>query len=317
MSTGDYAFEVEYPAVSPNVIAVGGTSISRDVNTGNYTGETYWDHSGYGGGGGLSQYEGIPSYQGVIQNIVGSHRGVPDLSMDADPLSGVAFYDSFPYAGNQEGWLQASGTSMATPLIAGRVAAVGIVPSTRALQNYTYGEYGSGTAYSTSFRDITSGANACVSGWDSCSGIGSPLGDLMPPAPPFLPTQAKCSGNVTNPLGPTVGGNGQLADMSSGGGGKNNAVATCTYSGFTASNYVTTAPVTLSFGAYADAGAAGRATISVSLFGTVISDSYSGTYRATIPANTDLSTLTVTGYVKVSGIPGDEADVEVSNIIVQ
>jgi hypothetical protein len=206
---------------------------------------------------------------------------------------------------------------------------------------------GQSSSYNTDFHDINDNSNnncyisglqypyyancgtagyTAVTGYDLSTGWGSPNGQNLinamteppsAPAPPFRPTSYRCSGNVSNPSGPTVGGNGQIADMSSGGGGNNNKVATCTYSGFTASTYLTTAPMTLGFSAYADSGAAGRATISVSLFGTVISGSYSGGWGGTIPVNTDLSTLTVTGYAKVSSIPGDEADVELGSIIIQ
>jgi hypothetical protein len=75
--------------------------------------------------------------------------------------------------------------------------------------------------------------------------------------------------------------------------------------------------MTLSFDYNTDSGAAGRATISVSLFGTVVSGSQSGTYNGTVPAGTDLSTLSVTGTAKVSGIPGDEAWVDLDSIVVQ
>lgn len=176
VSTGDSAFAVEYPAVSPNVVAVGGTSLSRNPTTGDFEGETYWDNASGGGGGGLSEYESRPSFQSSIQNIVGSKRGVPDLSSDADPVSGVAVYDSFPYEGYAEGWIQLGGTSVSAPTMAGRANAVGIVSSTLVLQDNNYGEYAGGTAYPNNFRDITSGASECVPGWDFCSGIGSPLG---------------------------------------------------------------------------------------------------------------------------------------------
>lgn len=191
-STGDYALQVEYPSVSPNVVAVGGTSLSRD-GSGNFIGESYWNGpNGEGGGGGLSQYEAVPSYQNTIQSIVGAQRGVPDLSSDADPESGVAMYDSFPYSQNsytspaQEGWVQEGGTSLSSPTIAGRANASGIFLSTRTLQNNIYGEYGAGTAYPTNFRDITTGASPCVLDWDFCSGIGSPLSNNWTAGPPQL-----------------------------------------------------------------------------------------------------------------------------------
>lgn len=315
-STGDY-LTLEWPGASPNVLAVGGTSLSRD-GSGNFIGESYWDDpsTGQGGGGGLSLYESIPSYQSSIQSIVGTLRGAPDLSSNADPASGVAIYDSFPYVGVSEGWLVGDGTSLSSPTIAGRANAGGILSSTGSLQNYIYGEYAAGTAYTTNFRDITSGSSSCVSGWDICSGIGSPLGMLeLPPAPPFLPTHYTCSGNVSNPQGPTLNNDGDAELV--GAGGKKNNIARCVYTAFTTSSYLTTAPMTLSFDAYADSGEYGTAYIQVSGHGTVISGSYSGTYTVTVPANTDLSTFAVTGYAKASSIPGDEAEVDLGTMTIQ
>lgn len=117
----------------------------------------------------------MPSFQSPIQSIVGTQRGAPDVASDSDPYSGVAMYDSFPYGGNIEGWMQIGGTSLATPLTAGRVAASGIFSSTATLQNEIYGEYGAGTAYNLDFRDITTGNTNCFSGWNVCAGIGSSI----------------------------------------------------------------------------------------------------------------------------------------------
>lgn len=241
------------------------------------------------------------------------------------------------------------GTSYAAPRWAGFMAlvnqqavAMGQIPQGQGLGfiNPTAYLIGKSSNYGSNFHDISVGSNNCsgaqfcgttsynaVSGYDLVTGWGSPNGQSLinalieppqpaPPAPPFLPTYYRCSGNVSNPQAPTLA-NGGDAEMYSGGGGMNNAAATCTYSSFTTSTYLTTAPMTLSFGYNTDHGAAGRATISVSLFGTVISGSQSGTYTATVPAGTDLSTLSVTGYAKVSSISGDEAWVDLGTIVVR
>ena len=60
----------------------------------------------------------------------------------------------------------------------------------------------------------------------------------------------------------------------------------------------------------------GTAYIQVSGHGTVISGSYSGTYSVTIPAHTDLSTFSVTGYAKASSINGDEAEVDLGTMTI-
>jgi subtilase family serine protease len=53
-----------HPAASPNVVSVGGTFFNRD-SAGNFVSETY-----LGGGGDISPYEPIPSYQNIIKRIV-------------------------------------------------------------------------------------------------------------------------------------------------------------------------------------------------------------------------------------------------------
>lgn len=103
---------ISYPAASPYVIAVGGTTLSRNATTGNFELETAW----YSTGGGPSQYESIPSYQSGISAIVGTKRGTPAV---ADGRTPVWFYDSFPINGTYGTWCLGSGTSVATPLWAG------------------------------------------------------------------------------------------------------------------------------------------------------------------------------------------------------
>jgi subtilase family serine protease len=122
-SSGDYS-GTSWPCVSPNVMCVGGTTISRDQTTGAFQSETTWYNSDWyayedvgplGTGGGLSIYEPRPSYQSVISSIVGNHRGVPDIAAVADPASGVWVY-STTYC---SGWCSVGGTSLASPLFAG------------------------------------------------------------------------------------------------------------------------------------------------------------------------------------------------------
>jgi subtilase family serine protease len=173
-STGDAAFSLGYPATSPNVVAAGGTSIKR--TNGLFTSEQYWDNSSGGGGGGISRYEKIPSYQSVIASIVGSKRGVPDISLDADPVSGPAVYDSYPYEGKVYNWLQLGGTSASSPALAGIVNAAGTFSTTtNAELTMIYNEYANPTLYSQEFRDITKGNSKCKTGWDICTGVGVPL----------------------------------------------------------------------------------------------------------------------------------------------
>ena len=169
-STGDSP-GTEYPSVSPNVIAVGGTSISRNPVSGNYVLESDWQD----GGGGSSAYEARPAYQNGISNMVGNYRGVPDIASDANPYSGVWVLDNYPYAG-ETGWWIVGGTSVASPTWAGFVNAAGsFAASTSAELTRLYQDSQTGD-----FTDITVGSCGvylgylAMTGWDFCTGLGSP-----------------------------------------------------------------------------------------------------------------------------------------------
>ncbi|MEK0397553.1 hypothetical protein WNX13_11345, partial [Lactobacillus delbrueckii] len=73
-----------WPASSPNVVAVGGTTLNL-TSAGQYGSESAWS----GSGGATSTYESRPSYQSGWTSIVGAKRGIPDVSFDADPNTGV------------------------------------------------------------------------------------------------------------------------------------------------------------------------------------------------------------------------------------
>jgi len=160
-ASGDYGLSVPFtPAASPNVVAVGGTYFNRD-NNGNFVNEQYYTD---GGGGTISPYEPIPSYQNVISNIVGTHRGYPDVASD--------FCCTVIYL---QGWGAVGGTSWSSPTFAGIVSAAGrLGRSTKEALTLAYGEYANGQAYKGAFYDITTGDSHCKTGWDICAGIGSP-----------------------------------------------------------------------------------------------------------------------------------------------
>jgi hypothetical protein len=111
-SSGDFGAGVGFPANSPYVTAVGGTTLKLDAAS-NRIDETGW--SGSSGGG--SSLFGQPSWQvGVFPHPQG--RMVPDVAYDADPATGVSVYDSSSGAG----WLQVGGTSVGAPQWAGLIA---------------------------------------------------------------------------------------------------------------------------------------------------------------------------------------------------
>ncbi len=184
VSAGDSGHAAEYPAASPNVIAVGGTTLNGCGGTScsRFSSETTWS----GSGGGASAYEAIPGYQSgytgpvsgapTISSLTGAKRGIPDVSFDANPNTGVSVYDSTRYQG-QSGWFTLGGTSVGAPNWAGILAA-GAAASQTALQ----GDPAIYSGGSSHLRDITSGTNGtcgtdCTAGagYDLVTGLGSPI----------------------------------------------------------------------------------------------------------------------------------------------
>ena len=175
-SSGDQP-GVQYPAASPNVVAAGGTTTARSPFTANFFFERPWDLAGSG----LSAFESRPLYQDVIQSIVGTKRGVPDLSFDSNPITGAWVFDSTPVQGAGSGWFIVGGTSLASPALAGIVNAAGNrMGSSEAELNLIYSNLGITTDFndiSSSFCGPTAGFSAKV-GWDLCTGIGSVKGKI-------------------------------------------------------------------------------------------------------------------------------------------
>jgi subtilase family serine protease len=190
-STGDNGHGVGYPAASPYVVAVGGTSLvlstplppANPLQT-NYGNETAWS----GSGGGISTIQPGQSYQNGVFTGCGSsgHRCVPDISSDANPNTGVPVYDTYGYSQ----WIQVGGTSLSSPdwsaifaVANSSRAAAGKGPLQQAITDL-YSFYNS-THY-TDFHDITSGTNGgcgaqCTAavGYDLVTGIGSPKVDKL------------------------------------------------------------------------------------------------------------------------------------------
>jgi subtilase family serine protease len=164
-STGDSP-GTSWPSVSTNVVAVGGTSVSRDPSNGTFIGEAAW----YDAGGGPSAYITRPAYQNAVSGIIGgTRRGVPDVSAVANPRTGVWVYDK-----NAGGWIVVGGTSVASPVIAAISNNAGqfrLTTDAELIQVYTN---------HAMFRDITQGICGpytgywAATGWDFCTGVGSP-----------------------------------------------------------------------------------------------------------------------------------------------
>ena len=190
---------VEWPASSPNVISVGGTTLTLD-SSGNYVSESSWN----GTSGGYSVIENTPAYQSSV--TTSSTRAVPDVSYAGDPNTGFAVYDSLPDQG-YVGWQEVGGTSAGAPqwaaLIAiadqGRtLAGSGTLDGASQTLPLLYSLYSApGTTgystYSSDFHDVidsTGGgfggrwhwrwggwggqSSQATSGYDAITGLGSP-----------------------------------------------------------------------------------------------------------------------------------------------
>ena len=214
-SSGDSGMTgVGYPASSPYVLSVGGTSLN--LSNGAYSSESAWD----GSVGGESEFEPTPSYQSNV--MITAHRTVPDVSYDADPNTGVNIVVTQPNAMNvpvQES-IDVGGTSAAAPQWASIIAitneerADNDLPTLNGVDQTLpalYSLYGARrhTAaydiYHTDFNDVTTGTSlaawevngeptlsaqpeyssktlwdggytgyAAVSGYDEATGLGTP-----------------------------------------------------------------------------------------------------------------------------------------------
>ncbi len=157
VSSGDSGLPAQYPSASPNVISVGGTTL-------NFSGSSFLSETGWSGsGGGCSVYEAANGSQSTGQVNCNGKRATPDVSLDADPASGVSVYDTTRYQG-QSGWFRVGGTSASSPMWAGRSAGAGVTVNSV----YVYGN-------SITYRDITSGNNGAnaLDGYDLVTGLGS------------------------------------------------------------------------------------------------------------------------------------------------
>jgi hypothetical protein len=163
-----------YPAASPKVVAVGGTTLNLNDDS-TYNSETAWS----GSGGGTSLYELEAKYQDNAQHT--SFRTTPDVAFDADPNTGVAVYDSYNDTDNSGPWIEVGGTSLSAPAWAGLIA---IANQGRVLAGGSTLDGPSQTLPAlyaiptTDFNDITSGNNGVFSagpGYDEVTGLGSPI----------------------------------------------------------------------------------------------------------------------------------------------
>jgi len=215
-------FGVQWPASSPNVLSVGGTSLYTQDQSGTYYTESSWS----GTSGGFSQVEVEPSYQQSVQNT--GVRTVPDVAYNADPNTGFAVYDSVPDQG-YVGWQEVGGTSAGSPqwaaiiaianqsrALAGEGTLDGVSQTLPALYNLYSAPGSSGySTYTSYFNDVVDYAggggryhwrfggygysNPATLGYDVATGLGTPRTNAIVTA--LTSASASSTSGGTNPTG--------------------------------------------------------------------------------------------------------------------
>jgi subtilase family serine protease len=162
---------VSYPAASPYVVGVGGTTLLADSGD-IYDQEIAW----YAGGGGISQFEYCPYWQSAagVVSCQNNSKGLPDVAMDADPYSGANVYVN-------GSWEIVGGTSLSSPLALGVWARmISNKPKLGFAAPHLYGLYNGtvtpGAYPHGGYHDIIAGANGLYSalpGYDYTTGLGT------------------------------------------------------------------------------------------------------------------------------------------------
>ncbi|MGA2622142.1 MAG: Ig-like domain repeat protein, partial [Thermoguttaceae bacterium] len=182
-ATGDAGAPAEYPAVSPDVVAVGGTAALTTNGSGNYSSESGW----YNSAGGISIYESQPSYQEGVVTQSTTKRTVPDVSWNAVNYAVCDSYD----LGSATPWEAMDGTSAACPqwaalaAIADQGRAIAGMSPLDGLNQTLPALYSHATA--GSFHDIVTGTSTgspnynAGPGYDLVTGLGSPVANVLIP----------------------------------------------------------------------------------------------------------------------------------------
>ncbi|GAB7185026.1 putative serine protease [Kitasatospora sp. Ki12] len=171
----DERAHADFPASSPHVLGIGGTSLV--VDHGKVVSEVCWDDGpGSRTGGGISKVFPVPPFQAAVHvppsvNPPHGHgRGVPDVSGLADPRTGVVIPSVDGVHFNQIG-----GTSASAPMWSALLARInqGLPGSAQVgfLNPLLYAKFATGV-----LRDVTQGSNGAYAsgpGWDPCTGLGS------------------------------------------------------------------------------------------------------------------------------------------------
>jgi hypothetical protein len=186
-ATGDSGYGVEFPAASPGVTAVGGTTLTYAKSGSGFAWnrQTVWSTAGSG----CSADEAIPTWQndaGVYSLATDcTGRQVADVAAVADPSTGVAVYDTY----REPGWMVFGGTSVSAQIVGAVYALAAGTGSFRATPSALYPDAGtSATGPTPGLVPVASGANstcgdylcdavaALSSGYNGPAGLGTPDG---------------------------------------------------------------------------------------------------------------------------------------------
>jgi subtilase family serine protease len=168
-ASGDSGAGTLWPAVSPNVLSVGGTMLLTGP-AGRYVGEIGW----YDSGGGVSMYETEPGYQVGVQST--GRRTTPDVAFDAAPQTGFAVYQ----AGS---WVEVGGTSAGAPQWAGLIALADQQRAQHGLGSLNQAQSQLYNLPASDFHDVVLGSNGYLAGpgYDYVTGLGSPVANRLIP----------------------------------------------------------------------------------------------------------------------------------------
>ncbi len=186
-AAGDGGAAVEYPAVSANVVAVGGTALTvNNSATGvfSYSGETAWS----GSGGGVSQHSAQPAYQSFVvpAAVSGVYRTVPDVAAVAAVTTPLAVYDSYTF-GSATPWVGVGGTSVSSPIWAALAAVANQGRAAEGLPSLDSSADAQQTLTrlyqlpAADFNDVTAGSNGYPAGpgYDLVTGRGTPVANTL------------------------------------------------------------------------------------------------------------------------------------------
>ena len=164
---GAYSAGVIYPATSPHVVGVGGTTLNTASNSRGWTESVWKTSSTEGTGSGCSAVEPQPSWQASISLITAacSHRVDNDVAADADPNTGAAVYDT---TNGNGGWNEVGGTSESSPIIASVFALAG--------NNGNGGNNAADSIYThtANLNEVTASNNGTCSPSVLCTATGAP-----------------------------------------------------------------------------------------------------------------------------------------------